>query len=376
MRLRAGSRLVLLVLAACNASQAATPAPPGSPLAGLDTVELRAFAAGRALFDREFTPAEGLGPSFNQSRCSSCHDVPTIGGAGADVVTKVSLFQDGRCDLLRDHGGDLLQDRVIDAARNRGVTGERIPAGANGISVIAAGALFGLGRIESIPEAAILRHEDPEDRDGDGISGRAPRLADGRVGRFGRKSTFADLRSFVASALLGEMGLTSPVFPEENSLNGASLAEYDAVADPEIDDATLDQLTRFVQLLALPEPERPAARAARDSIRRGAREFDRLGCAGCHVRALAGVPLYSDLLLHDLGSDGAPVCAPGVLPSEWRTTPLAGLRHRLTYMHDGSAQSLERAIAAHGGEAARARMRFDAIPPEQQAMLLRFLRSL
>jgi CxxC motif-containing protein (DUF1111 family) len=369
--------MLAIGMAACSPSQGGVPdAPPGGALPGLDSADHAAFDAGRAVFDHEFTPEEGLGPSLNQTRCSACHDVPTLGGAGADFVTRVSRLENGRCDLLTAHGGDLLQERVIDSAYREGYRGERIPAPATAVSRMAAGQLYWVGLIESVPEAAILQHADPEDRNGDGISGRAVRLPDGRVGRFGRKAGFADLRSFVASALLGEMGLTTRYFPEENTLNGESLARFDTVADPEIDDLTLHRLVRYLQLLAPPAAERPVSRAARDSVRRGAREFERVGCASCHVPELGGVTLYSDLLLHDLGPDAASICAPGVLPSEWRTTPLTGLRYRLMYMHDGRAQSLDRAIAAHGGTAAASRQRFEALRPQRQALLLRFLRSL
>jgi CxxC motif-containing protein (DUF1111 family) len=161
----------------------------------------------------------------------------------------------------------------------------------------------------------------------------------------------------------------------------------DPAADPEVDEASIDLITRYVTLLAALSSEKPAGTAARDSIERGARLFDRAGCTECHVRSFrtrSDVPalhnrdaiLYSDLLLHDMGDERASVCAPDAAPSEWRTPTLTGLRYRLRFLHDGDAQNLNSAIDAHGGEGARSRAAYHRMTPEQQALLLRFLTSL
>ena len=234
--------------------------------------------------------------------------------------------------------------------------------------------------IEAIPEDHIRVLADPDDRNRDGISGRLGESFDARLGRFGRKATFADLRSFIESAALGEMGLTSAGDTKEEKPGGRELpAGVDPTPEPELTAVQLDQLTRFVQLLAASEP---------DSIDpRDRRIFDRVGCADCHVAEFTTrsgqtalnerrVALYSDLLLHDLGSELATVCSPSAAPSEWRTTPLMGLRYRNQFMHDGRSQTLASAIEAHGGEAAAARERFRRLTAREQEQLLRFIRSL
>jgi CxxC motif-containing protein (DUF1111 family) len=150
---------------------------------------------------------------------------------------------------------------------------------------------------------------------------------------------------------------------------------------------SLELLTRFVTLLAAPAPEPVANPATRDSIRSGARHFDRVGCSQCHtpvfrtrsdVSALHNreVRLYSDLLLHDMGPGRATICAPDASPSEWRTPTLIGLRFRHIFLHNGAAQSVRSAIEAHGGEAERSVNAFRRLAPEEQELLLRFLYAL
>jgi CxxC motif-containing protein (DUF1111 family) len=379
--------LVMALFGCAPASGDGTATAPGAPLSDLSAAELETFAAGRTLFHREFTPEQGLGPAFNDRRCSSCHDLPTIGGMGADIVRKATRFENGRCDLLREHGGELLQQEITDTLRALGFQPERVPPGATAVDMVAP-PLFGAGLIEAIPEAAITRRADPDDADRDGISGRAGRDNAGRLGRFGRKANFATLDAFIANALLVEMGLTSPVHPEEETVAGQVVpARADPAPDPEIQEDSLALLVAFVRLLAAPAAERAATAATRDSIRRGERYFDDLGCVHCHTpafRTRSAVPalhnrdirLYSDLLLHDMGAGRASICAADASPSEWRTPTLIGLRYRHVFLHDGRAQNVRSAIAAHGGEAERSIAAFHRLSREQQELLLRFLRSL
>ncbi len=377
-------------LIACTETGGERSAPVGEALPGLNTEELDRFVGGRILFDHEFTEEQGLGPLFNQRRCSSCHDVPTLGGAGAETVAKATHFvPPDRCDLLESDGGDLIQRSATPALQALGVPGEIVPSRASAVATILPPQLYGLGLVEAIRDRDILAREDPDDDDGDGISGRAVRLPDGRLGRFGRKLQFATLREFIEDALRGEMGITTPRQPTELTVNGQPVpAEADAATDPEMDAAGIDALTDYVRLLAAPDRELPATTAARDSIAEGELLFGRIGCAACHtprfttgpsdVDALHRRPvlLYSDLLLHDMGEELASVCGRYASPSEWRTTPLAGLRHRHALLHHGRGQGFARVIEAHGGEGARSRDAFARLSPEQQAALLRFLASL
>ncbi|MEZ4416406.1 MAG: di-heme oxidoredictase family protein [Gemmatimonadota bacterium] len=391
----APARLALLGLAVF-AVACAPPAPllveaePGAHLPGLSTEERALFEAGRALFTQPFTPAQGLGPLFNQTQCSSCHDLPTSGGHGAEPVRKATRYEAASgCDLLEDAGGDLLQAYVTAEGRAAGLTPEMIPAEATGISEIHAPPLFGLGLVEALSTERVAATEDPDDRDGDGISGRMGRSADGRPALFGLKAVHPTLHSFIEGATRGELGLTTPEHPEEERAAGSAVpAAADPAPDPEVDAAFLEAVSAFVRLLAPPAAAVPEDRAAQEAARRGERVFAEAGCDGCHTPLwTTGVTTsaalsrktfraYSDFLLHDMGPGLADVCAVGVAPSEWRTARLVGLRLRTTYLHNGRAQRVEDAILLHGGEAQRSRDVFAALGSQERQDLLHFLGTL
>jgi CxxC motif-containing protein (DUF1111 family) len=244
----------------------------------------------------------------------------------------------------------------------------------------------------------LLARVDPDDRDGDGISGRAnrvPSAASKRVelGRFGWKAEQASVLDQTAAAFVGDMGITSRLFVDENDgpQQGASCTEQSG-AVPELDDAVLDSVVSYVRTLALParrDRERPA-------VERGEILFATDGCASCHTPTLTtaddAVPSelaartihpYSDLLLHDLGSglsDERPSF--GAAGSEWRTAPLwgVGLVERVSggsgFLHDGRARNLTEAVLWHGGEAEAAKQRFLRMRASDRAALLAFLESL
>lgn len=358
-------------------------AEPGSPLPGLSAEDRARFQAGRALFDRDFTPEEGLGPLFNQARCSSCHDVPTSGGTGVELIRKASRWDPAQgCDLLRHEGGDNLQQRVTPALAAHGIRFEATPQSATDVIDMVAPVLYGLGLLERVPESELIRRADPEDQDGDGISGRIVELPGGRSGRFGQKADHPDLRAFVVGALAAEMGLTSPDRPQEELPNGQALPEgVDPAAEPEVGTSQVDALTDYLRLLAPAPRAVPEDPAVRRTAQRGEAVFDEIGCTGCHVPALptsdsGAVAAYTDLLVHDLGEAVADLCSLQTSPSEFRTAPLMGLRFRNELLHNGKARRLEDAIELHGGEAARARARFLGLAPGAREALLVFLRTL
>ncbi|MGH7520954.1 MAG: di-heme oxidoredictase family protein, partial [Gemmatimonadales bacterium] len=242
--------------------------------------------------------------------------------------------------------------------------------------------------IEAIPDATILAREDPGDSDDDGISGRAGRTLDGRLARFGRKAEFATIEDFSATALHLEMGLTTRRHPRDLISGKAAPAATDPVSDPEVSDQTLSLLSTFVRLLAAPRPEPARSRAHADTVREGRRLFDALGCPACHtpamrtgpneIPALANrtVPLFSDLLLHDMGPALADVCGPTATPSEIRTELLMGLGRRDRFLHDARTDDITEAILDHGGEARKARDGFARLPWIRQQYLVIFLKSL
>ncbi|MCA9668358.1 MAG: hypothetical protein KC503_22360, partial [Myxococcales bacterium] len=349
-------------------------APLGEPLRSLDDAALARFEAGRRAMSRRFSAAEGLGPRFNATSCAACHERPVVGGSAsryrnvfvlagaADAIVRVqqqfAVGARGRADDIAAGGGG--GGGGGDGART--VTRNPMP-------------LFGLGLIAELPVDVITENADPLDADGDGISGRV-NFERGFVGRFGRKAQMASLSGVIRLALRDHLGLTSGgigahVDPQPSPVN-LPTADDDGVADPEVSSAHVEALIAFVSGLAAPPPDAPTP-----ASERGRALFARVGCTGCHKPALVGprgaLPLYSDLLLHDMGDalgDGVQV---GVAEArEFRTQPLWGLSATGPYLHDGRADTIAGAILLHGGEAARAREAYVALAPDERADVLSF----
>ncbi|MBM4197781.1 MAG: thiol oxidoreductase [Gammaproteobacteria bacterium] len=401
------------------------------------------FTFGETIFTTLWEPApgqpgtDGLGPVFNREGCAECHQRNGRGRPPQDdeapmmsMLVRLSLPGVGL------HGGplpvpgygDQLQDRAVKGVaaegqavirwreepgrfadgtpfslRRPGIEFRKLAFGElpDGVltSARVANPMIGLGLLEAVPETLLRQLADPDDRDGDGISGRvnevwdAPKQA-AAIGRFGWKASVASLLHQNAGAALGDMGITTPVFGEDlcESVQVACRREALAVRDsPELLPEFFQHLATYTRLLAVPRQRNPEAPA----VTRGEALFRASGCAGCHLPTLvtqeALVPElanqvfhpFTDLLLHDMGeglADGRPdFLASG---SEWRTAPLWGIGHTeevsgfSLYLHDGRARSLEEAILWHGGEAARARENFRTLSQDDRASLIAFLRSL
>jgi CxxC motif-containing protein (DUF1111 family) len=363
---------------------------------GLTDAETAAFARGDAEFARRFAPRTGLGPIFNDASCASCHSGDGRGRLD-NALLRIGTPAD---DMLRGYGGPQIQDRAI-----VGADPEIVPRGVP-VSLRLPPPVFGMGLIEAIPESSILALADPDDRDGDGISGRPNRVvppeyvgtgepggAPGlRLGRFGRKAQISSLLEQVVEAYHQDIGITSDFRPGENGnpLSSVPVEAIDLAADPEIQAATVRAVVHYVRALAPPQPgaETPARREGRAL-------FGAVGCAACHapslrtgasgIAALSDRPveLYSDLLLHDMGdalADHRP--DGGATGREWRTTPLWGLRLMRRFLngqalllHDGRARSVEEAVLMHDGEARRSRDAFAGLAPAQRQALLDFVES-
>ena len=253
--------------------------------------------------------------------------------------------------------------------------------------------LVGIGLLEAIPEEAIALHADPDDADGDGISGRMHIVRDpagvNRLGRFGWKAGQPTVRAQTASAFRTDMGVLTTVFTTPDC--GAAQGDC-GPNGAELEDADLDDLVKYVALLGVP----PQRGFEDPDVVAGAAVFEELGCETCHVASFvtsAYVPdaelrgqtikPYTDLLLHDMGPGLADALPEGrASGAEWRTAPLwslgrtAGVSGGEAYLHDGRARTLEEAIQWHGGEADAARRQFMAASETRRAQLLAFLRSL
>ena len=361
----------------------------GDPLPNLTIEQMARFLTGLEDFEEVETAESGLGPIFNNTSCVACHAQGASGGGGTNLVTRFGRLVNGHFDPLNKKGGSLLQQFAIDAAGK-----EKIPREANVVARRQATPLFGLGLIDAIPDDAIRRHAARPNADG--IQGRVSEVLDVasgemRVGRFGWKAQQATLLAFSGDAYVNELGITSRFFPQENAPNGNTnlLARFDAVSDPEeeIDEDTgqseIDTVADFMRFLA-PPPRLPLTFAARN----GAGIFSQIGCAICHqpvmftgpnnIAALDRKPveLFSDLLLHNMGSLGDRIVQGVAAPREMKTAPLWGLRVSAPYLHDGRAKTVDRAIRLHDGQGAHSRNRYLRLTPGQKQELLEFLNSI
>ena len=398
------------------------------------------------------TARDGLGPLFNARSCAACHppggrgDAPTEPGAvGAALVLRLSTpgHRPDGSPMPDPAYGDQLQTyasyqstsgtapsapgaypgegRLTVAYRNRvgryadgSVYRLRWPSyrmeslaqgplhGEIRMSPRLAPALTGLGLLEAIPEGEILARADPQDRDGDGISGHANWVWDQelgrlRLGRFGHKATHPTLPQQVAAAFRDDLGLTSALYPDSSCTS----AQHHCTAAPdgsdprqgvEVTARVLDAVSTLVRAQGV----QVVRRSTSLDLAEGRQAFDDFGCSSCHLSsqvtaATAAFPQladqiiapFTDLLLHDLGpalGDGRPEF--GASGNEWRTAPLWGLASdrpppaQRGYLHDGRARDLAEAVLWHGAEAESAREAFRGAPAPRRQALIQFLESL
>lgn len=412
------------------------------PARNLGPEQRRVFATGNNFFNDTWVIApsstegrDGLGPTFNATSCSGCHakDGRAAPPAPGDTTPAPGLLFRLSVPGAGARGepnpeptyGDQLQDRSIPGVPAEGtveitytdVEGRMadgtpytlsrpvyrlVPAlgpvaPGTMVSPRIAPAMVGMGLLEAIPEADIVARADPDDRDGDGISGRPNRVWNSstqrvELGRFGWKANQPAVGQQVAGAFLGDIGITSRLSPVEGCPPAqTACAAAPSGGDPELDDQKLDRVIFYSRTLAVPARRRVTGPAEA----RGARTFTNVGCSACHtasartgwsdIPALADQPIqpFTDLLLHDMGpglADNRPDFE--ATGSEWRTPPLWGIglvstvnRHT-RFLHDGRARSLEEAILWHGGEGEVSRRRYTGLSATDRAALLAFVGAL
>jgi CxxC motif-containing protein (DUF1111 family) len=392
-------RLIVSLLAASSliwvsSLLVAQPRPPvpGDALPGVTPVEFEEFRIGLDDFLEVETTDEGLGPAFNGTSCAGCHSVPAVGGTSAIAEVRAGRRgPQGEFIALDASGESLFHLFSVPGHACQPI----IPPDATIIVRRVPIPVFGAGLVEAIPDETLLALEDPVDRNRDGISGRAAIVTDRangarRVGRFGWKAQHASLLAFSADAYRNEMGITNDLFSQEVAVGISHdrmrvcdpIPEPEDIRDPRTGRRGIDNFASFMKFLA------PVGRGQIDeTTRNGERVFGALGCAACHTPVLTtgpsanplfnrvAVPLFSDLLLHDVGT-GDGIQQEAGAPDEIRTPALWGLRFRRPLLHDGSAATIEDAIRRHAIEAELARRGYDQATADDRAALLAFLRSL
>jgi CxxC motif-containing protein (DUF1111 family) len=356
-------------------------------------VARRSFNDNRFIFEEREEIADGLGPTYNAQGCVECHQNVVTGGASQVAEHRTGRSING--EFFESLGGSLVHSRATHADLV-----ERVYWRDDIRTFRISTNTLGNGFVESVANATLLAIRDRQPASMRGAAVVVPVLeagGRGRIGRFGWKGQHASLHSFSADAYLNEMGITSPLFPDENTSSGRDISGYDPVPDPEDDGEDIIAFADFMRATKAP-PRGPITR----EVRAGETLFAQTGCAVCHTPSIVTAPAgtringgafsvpaalgdkvihpYSDFLLHDVGTgDGIPVLPTAeyaATANQMRTAPLWGLRTRNRLMHDGLSFTLQEAILRHGGQAAEVTARYGALTEAQRRQLLAFLESL
>ncbi len=362
------------------------------PIEGLSIEQQVQFLKGDEFFNDDiFTVDKGLGPIFNATVCASCH----AGDGKGHPFVRFTRF--GQPDTLGNQflnlGGPQLQNKAIP-----GFQPEQIPAGATFTNLLAP-AVTGLGFLDAVSDADLIALSDPNDANGDGISGRPHwnNIPDyvqlrpnsisqnGRyITRFGKKGAAYDLLQQTSEAYNQDIGITSLFEP----IDTHSGLEF----DPEVSTQTVHDVVFYLKTL-----KAPLRRDETDSdVLAGEQIFTQINCASCHVPALQTgySPIevlsfktffpYTDLLLHDMGPGLDDGYTEGkALTNEWKTPALWGLGLSKNsqggsyfLLHDGRATGIEEAISLHGGEAEQSKNSYQQLSETEKQQLIKFLESL
>jgi CxxC motif-containing protein (DUF1111 family) len=363
------------------------------------------FDLDRAQFDAVEEIADGLGPVYNAQACRECHQNPV--SASSAQFNELRAGQTSSSGAFTDHpGGSLVNDRAIDPAIQ-----ETVFDSDNTRTFRTSLNILGDGFVEALPDSEFTRVQAAQP---DGMKGTIVKVAvleaslnpesarATRIARFGWKNQHASLLSFAADAYLNEMGITSPIFPTENTSNGNSVAAFDTVADPE-DAATstnpfgpdVEAFTRFMR--STEAPPRGSILGNPSTIARGEQVFNEIGCQNCHTNTFTTAPAgtsfnngnfivpaalgdkiihpYGDFMLHDIKT-GDGIVQAKAKAGEIRTAPLWGLRTRTRLMHDGQSLTVRDAILRHDGQAAPAITAFKSLGDSDLKALMTFLSTL
>lgn len=390
-------------------TQSATEAPPAfvdNPAEGVPTLVSNGFttpdvfAEDLEIFNAREEADEGLGPLYNSDSCGQCHSNPVIGG-----VSTVSELRAGHFDGINfvDHpGGSLINERAINPKIQ-----ERVQAGNEVRTFRMTTNTLGDGFVEAIDSNTLvaIMNAQPAGQRGTFIQvpvGEAGNAL--RGGRFGWKNQNSSLLSFSADAYLNEMGITSPLQPNENTSNGNSVAAFDEVPDPEEPPSAefpqgedVERFARFMRATGV--PPRDSSVVNNPNVVAGSNLFNAVGCAVCHTRTIVTSPAgtvinqgaftvppalgnkiihpFSDYLLHNVGTgDGIVQNGGQGTRNQLRTAALWGMRSRPRLMHDGLTVNRNESILRHAGQATASVNAYNTLSNAQKAQLIAFLDSL
>jgi CxxC motif-containing protein (DUF1111 family) len=376
--------------------------PSDQPLRGLAGDQLTRFVRGDELFGTAFRLPDGLGPLYIRTSCAACH-VEGGRGPGAvqkfaviDAITKVPLLDapemayggTERPYAVAGASRPLLAPAMVDARH------QLIQSRRSGPTVM------GRGYVEAVLDSEIERVAAEQALRSDGIRGRINRVTyhsqavagvalphgfgdKNLIGRFGLKARVATLDDFAADAFQGDMGLTSPMRPDE--LVNPEGVRDDQKPGPDMTAEIVTTVAAYVRTIAIPTRQG-------DSVD-GRRLFAETTCSACHVPSLKtradypvalladiDAPIYSDLLLHDMGDELADFILDETAgPREWKTPPLIALRFQRAFLHDGRARTIEEAILKHAGPGSQANgavEKFKALAPTDKQALVTFVQGL
>ena len=358
---------------------------------GLSGAQSSQFLRGDAAVNEVFTRETGLGSTFVGTSCINCH----AGDGKGHLFTTLTRFGqvDETGNQFLNQGGPQLQNRALP-----GFLPEQIPAGAT-FSKFTPPAFSGLGFLQNVTDADLLAMEDPNDNDGDGISGTVNWIVipnysipsstsitkNGKyIGRFGKKASAFDLLHQSVNAYNQDMGITSVFSPIDHYSN--------LEIDPEVATNKVNDVVFYLNVL-----KAPIQRNQNDNVvNQGKQLFKQINCTGCHKSELTTgyspiSPLsfktfspYTDLLLHDMGAGLDDGYTEGSAKTfEWRTPALWGIGlsensqgGNYFLMHDGRARSIEEAIIMHGGEANNSKNAFQNLSESDKNAVLKFIKSL
>lgn len=356
------------------------------------------FQRGDSLFEQPFKDNQGLGPVYIRQSCNSCHAADSRGPGAVRKMVVVGSDGQPTEDQSPLHYGHTVRP-LMAAGATQGID---VPPDRTDLLLTKREppAVFARGYLEAVEDAEIERVANEQAEHGV-VSGEINwveyasesnpdqqfhqlKRGERTIGRFGLKARIATLDEFAADAFQNDMGITSELRPDELP-NPAG--DADEVPGVDLETDSLNDVADYMRVLRIPR----RGEAAKDA--HGQTLFEQAGCAECHqptmhtradypIAAIAGIDalIYTDLLIHDMGSDfadGLREFSAGY--SEWRTPPLLGLRHMQRYLHDGRAETIEQAIEMHGGpesEGVAAAATFGALSDSDRTALLKFVSAL